>query len=403
MKNYLFLSAVGAMMLAACSNDDTVPVESPDVAQSGQTLTLTLNSGGDGLSTRAARPVNSSEAANNVTAVKLYIYNAAGTDVTASALAAGTQNPIVWTAGPSTPAAPGDNPSPAHKASQTVKLNKLATDGQYTVVAYGYNLSTDYTISGGGNASDAFTATLPAATNESELFAGKNTFNVVNGNIEAGTSSEVELRRHVAGLLGYFKNVPILYPHPTTGIPTVVAFVRVYASSHAPAFTFPSALLVNGTGNNTKTKVLEFNLATLITDFIAQTTAVGTDLTKTFNIPATTGLTATVPNSILNGKFLIPFAKVASATTFTVQLENATGEVLKEWDIVNNALTGDKKVYDVQRNYFYSIGQKYKASSTDGGTSDPGDADQPIDLSKETVVNITVNDAWDTIYNLGIE
>ena len=162
-------------------------------------------------------------------------------------------------------------------------------------------------------------------------------------------------------------------------------------------------MLVNGTGNNTKTKVLEFNLATLITDFIAQTTAVGTDLTKTFNIPATTGLTATVPNSILNGKFLIPFAKVASATTFTVQLENATGEVLKEWDIVNNALTGDKKVYDVQRNYFYSIGQKYKASSTDGGTSDPGDADQPIDLSKETVINITVNDAWDTIYNLGIE
>ena len=34
MKNYLFLSAVGAMMLAACSNDDTVPVESPDVALS---------------------------------------------------------------------------------------------------------------------------------------------------------------------------------------------------------------------------------------------------------------------------------------------------------------------------------------------------------------------------------
>jgi len=407
MKNYLFLSVVGTMMLAACSNDEAVPIESSDAAQTGPELTLTLNSGGDGLSTRAGRPVNSSEAANNVTAVKLYIYNASGTDVTSSALAAGTQNPISWTAGPSTPAAPGNNPTPAHKASQTVKLNKLASDGEYTVVAYGYNLAADYTISGGGNGDDVFTATLPALGNESELFAGKKNFNVVNGNIVAGSSGEVELRRHVAGLLGYFKNVPILYPLPASGVPTIVAYVRVYASSHASAFTFPSVKTVNGTGDNTKTKVLEFNLASLITDFTAQTTAAGTDLTKVFNIPAiNTGLTATVPNSILSGKFLIPFNKVASATTFTVQLESATGTVLKSWDIVNNDLTGDKKIYDIQRNYFYSIGQKYKASTTDGGTTDPGttgDDDQPIDLSKETVITITINDAWDTIYNLGIE
>lgn len=407
MKNYLFLSVVGTMMLAACSNDEAVPIESSDAVQTGPELTLTLNSGGDGLSTRAGRPVNSSEAANNVTAVKLYIYNASGTDVTSSALAAGTQNPISWTAGPSTPAAPGNNPTPAHKASQTVKLNKLGSDGEYTVVAYGYNLAADYTISGGGNGDDVFTATLPALGNESELFAGKKKFNVVNGNIVAGSSGEVELRRHVAGLLGYFKNVPILYPLPASGVPTIVAYVRVYASSHASAFTFPSVKTVNGTGDNTKTKVLEFNLASLITDFITQTTAAGTDLTKVFNIPAiNTGLTATVPNSILSGKFLIPFNKVASATTFTVQLESATGTVLKSWDIVNNDLTGDKKIYDIQRNYFYSIGQKYKASTTDGGTTDPGttgDDDQPIDLSKETVITITINDAWDTIYNLGIE
>lgn len=407
MKNYFFLSVVGTMMLAACSNDETVPIESSDAVQTGPELTLTLNSGGDGLSTRVGRPVNSSEAANNVTAVKLYIYNASGTDVTSSALAAGTDNPIIWTAGPTTPAAPGNNPNPAHKASQTVKLNKLATDGEYTVVAYGYNLAADYTISEGDKDDDTFTATLPALGNESELFAGKKNFNVVNGNIVAGTSGEVELRRHVAGLLGYFKNIPILYPLPSSGVPTVVAYVRVYASSHASAFTFPSVKTVNGTGDNTKTKVLEFNLTTLITDFVAQTTAAGTDLTKVFNIPAiNTGLTATVPNSILSGKFLIPFEKVASATTFTVQLESATGTVLKSWDVVNNDLTGDKKIYDIQRNYFYSIGQKYKASSTDGGTTDPGttnDDDQPIDLSKETVITITINDAWDTIYNLGIE
>ena len=164
---------------------------------------------------------------------------------------------------------------------------------------------------------------------------------------------------------------------------------------------------MNGTGNNTKTRVLDLGLSTLITDYLAQITAAGTNLTKVFNIPAiSTGTTATMPNSILKGRFLVPFAQVAGATTFTVQLEDASGTVLKTWDVVNNALTGDKKIYDVRRNYFYSLGQKVKASSTDGGTSDPGttdDNDNPIDLSQETVITVTVNDAWDTIYNLGLE
>lgn len=370
MKNYLYVSAVGAMLLAACSNDDTVPLGGEEAVQPGSAITLTVNSSGDGLSTRAGRPVNSSEAANNVTAVRLYIYNPSGTDVTNAALAAGTQNPVLWTAGPSDSATPGNNQN--HKASQTVKLNKLATNGVYTVVAYGYNTALDYTITAGTSADDSFIATLPAATNESELFAGKATFNVVNGNIQAGTTSEVELRRHVAGLLGYFKNVPILYPNPVSGLPTPVAFVRVYASSHATSFTFPSVLNVNGTGNNTKTRVLDLGLSTLITDYLAQVTAAGTNLTKVFSIPAiSTGTTATVPNSILKGRFLVPFAQVTGATTFTVQLEDASGTVLKTWDVVNNALTGDKKIYDVRRNYFYSIGQKVKASSIDGGTTDP--------------------------------
>lgn len=393
------------MLLAACSNDDTVPLGGEEAVQPGSAITLTVNSSGDGLSTRAGRPVNSSEAANNVTAVRLYIYNPSGTDVTNAALAAGTQNPVLWTAGPSDSATPGNNQN--HKASQTVKLNKLATNGVYTVVAYGYNTALDYTITAGTSADDSFIATLPAATNESELFAGKATFNVVNGNIQAGTTSEVELRRHVAGLLGYFKNVPILYPNPVSGLPTPVAFVRIYASSHATSFTFPSVLNVNGTGNNTKTRVLDLGLSTLITDYLAQVTAAGTNLTKVFSIPAiSTGTTATVPNSILKGRFLVPFAQVTGATTFTVQLEDASGTVLKTWDVVNNALTGDKKIYDVRRNYFYSIGQKVKASSIDGGTTDPGstdDNDNPIDLSQETVITVTVNDAWDTIYNLGIE
>lgn len=408
MKNYLFVTALSTMMLAACSNDDSVPLEGPGETPEGSELTLSLNTGGDGLGTRASRPVNSSEAANNVTAVRLYIYNPAGVDVTSTALAAGTPNPVSWTAGPTTPTTPGTDVT--HQASQMVKLNKLSGDGTYTVVAYGYNSALDYTVIPGTKANDSFTATpvpLPLA-NEAELFAGKKDFVVVNGNAQSGANSEVVLKRQVAGLLAYFKNIPVLYPDPNLlGVPTPVAFVRVYASSHSPSFTFPSVLPINGTGNNTRTKVLEFNLATLITDFLTQVSNAGTNLTKVFNIPLPTGPGAPVlvANSALTGRFLVPFAQVAGNTTFTVQLENALGGVLKSWDVVNNALAPNSKIYDVQRNYFYSLGQKVQAGSTDGGT--PGtpttDDDQPIDLSQETVITVTVNDAWDMIYNLGIE
>lgn len=406
MKNYLFATALGTMMLAACSNDDSVPLEGPVEPPSGSEITLSLNTGGDGLGGRASRPVNSSEAANNVTAVRLYIFNPSGTDVTSTALAAGTQNPVSWTAGPTTPTTPGTDVT--HQASQTVKLNKLSGDGTYTVVAYGYNTVLDYTVTPGTKDNDSFTATPLNPTNEAELFAGKKEFVVVNGNVQSGANSEVVLKRQVAGLLAYFKNVPVLHPNPNlAGVPTPVAFVRVYASSQSPSFTFPSVLPINGTGNNTKAKVLEFNLATLITDFVTQVANAGTNLTTVFNLPSPTGPDAPVlvANSMLTGRFLIPFAQVAGNTTFTVQLESASNAVLKSWDVVNNALTPNNKIYDVQRNYFYSLGQKVKASSTDGGT--PGtpttDDDQPIDLSQETVITITVNDAWDMIYNLGID
>ena len=52
MKNYLYVSAVGAMLLAACSNDDTVPLGGEEAVQPGSAITLTVNSSGDGLSTR---------------------------------------------------------------------------------------------------------------------------------------------------------------------------------------------------------------------------------------------------------------------------------------------------------------------------------------------------------------
>lgn len=73
MKKYVLMSAVGMMMLAACSDDESVAMDKQDPPSLSE-ITLSLNSGGDGLNTRANRPVNSSEAANNVAKVQIYIY-----------------------------------------------------------------------------------------------------------------------------------------------------------------------------------------------------------------------------------------------------------------------------------------------------------------------------------------
>ncbi|WP_373151317.1 hypothetical protein [Bacteroides cellulosilyticus] len=56
MKKYVLMSAVGMMMLAACSDDESVAMDKQDPPSLSE-ITLSLNSGGDGLNTRANRPV----------------------------------------------------------------------------------------------------------------------------------------------------------------------------------------------------------------------------------------------------------------------------------------------------------------------------------------------------------
>ena len=54
---------------------------------------------------------------------------------------------------------------------------------------------------------------------------------------------------------------------------------------------------VNATGNDTKTKVLEYDLS-ILPDYATQVSAAGSDLTKKFTIAAGTGSVATVVNSL---------------------------------------------------------------------------------------------------------
>ncbi len=409
-KSYFSMAALAGMfLLSACSNDNDMTDVTVD--EGTTSITLSLDSGGDGLNTRSARPVGSSEAFNNVDKVIVRVFKADGTEVTAA------KKELTWTAGPANPGSPGTTD---HEASQTIEFPKTAFDAStaYTIVAYGYNeTSFGYTLTATANyAENAWSAALNQSAAVEEMFAGV-TANVSTGEnkaFPAGTT--VTMKRQIAGMLGYFKNIPVKYPKD--GTLTAVQYVKVYASNETKGFTFPSfetTSKINGTGaTNTKTEILNFDLSTLITNTTATSdyatqVAAATDAKTTFQLnevtTGTQGAPAKVANSVIGGKFLIPFTKTAN-TTFTIELvgqDNTT--VLKTWEVITNAavdgVTKGTKVYDVKRNYFYSIGQKLKAGEITPDT-DPT-PDTPIDLSKESIVEIIINDAWDVIYGLGIE
>ena len=88
--------------------------------------------------------------------------------------------------------------------------------------------------------------------------------------------------------------------------------------------------------------------------------------------------------------------------TFTIALCDEDGKDLKTWTgVLDQTQTGEDntKIFNVNRNYFYSFGKKLKANTT--GT-DP-DPDEPIDLSVNNEITIILNNAWGVIHNMGIE
>ena len=385
-KNLLFAAAAGIMLFSACSNDEDVIIDGAnDVHVSGE-ITLALNAGGSGAETRSARPVYSSEAYSEVTDVELKLFKKNGenweaaTGVTTDLAKEGwaisnweTQSAV----------SPGTTDNVTTK---TVKLKNLDKNAEYKLVAYGYNKELKTTLD--------WTAALAKATpnageNVEEIFAGEEEFSTNDEGKISTTPVLVEMRREVAGVLGYFKNIPEKVGK------TTVKSVRVYASSSNTAYNIPSLSLQNQCGTAGTERVTVLNLA-IPTEGVTVVKGIynwaGKDETNL----------KTEANSLLGGCFLVPFAKVEGKATFTIALCDADGNDLKTWTgVLDQTQTGedDTKIFNVNRNYFYSFGKKLKANTT--GT-DP-DPDEPIDLSVNNEITIILNNAWGVIHNMGIE
>lgn len=212
--------ALGTAVVSSCSKDEVVIDNTPGVetpAEDGvQELILNMNSAGDGLTTRGGRPLYSSEAAQEIDKVVIKII-----DRTPSS---STENKIVrsitienwqevskqYTVG-------------GHGRMYTFKLSKeqKVPAGTYEIYAIGYTSTGssydfgNYERLDGTNPFSYQTQTLNSTTEAEEVFAGSiKTIEVdeqQNFVLTANAENNVlTLHRQVAGVIGYYSNIPTL-------------------------------------------------------------------------------------------------------------------------------------------------------------------------------------------------
>lgn len=432
-KSYLFSAfAAGMVMLSACSNDGdlTGGDESNDAVQE---IVLQVANAGEGLQTRAGRPLLSSEAKQTIENVKVIICNESNKIVKVK-----TYND--WNNADSKVYGKGGG---AHGRETTLTYTgkeKLG-DGTYTIYAYGFHNETAYKKLDTQIANLAEGQTLDqniilecSAVGE-EIFAGSTAQFTIDG-AHKGFTQTVVLNRQVAGTFGYFESIPFV-----AGA-TKLQLVASNPNKSLVLGNFNSFDLTgNGTGNGTNVKYV-VNGTNPAADKVVYTI----DLTKWFKVikdgdndglidadadnwnkPTTITGASFKTGSVFGGSFLIPFQKNDNQT-FVLQLTNDTGDVLKSWAVKlpstdgqlseytlsywNTSATthvfaktpGTKDVadkYSVVRNHLYGIGVRSKDKPNPGGGST--DPDQPEPLNKKQELTLRVNDNWEVIHQMELE
>lgn len=205
-------------------------IESP-TAQDGQVLTLQVANTGDGLTTRAGRPLLSSQAKQDINHIDLFVVNGENKVVLKK-----TITPSEWAnALDYSTNGHGKQLQITFRKSDSQMLKGTAEGTAYTIYAVGYkessNYATTFGVSGAptttNNASEVtFTETSFATiltangTPADEIFAGKVEVKVkvveADGDSYITTSTgstkkdkpTLVLNRQVAGVTGYFTNLP---------------------------------------------------------------------------------------------------------------------------------------------------------------------------------------------------
>lgn len=225
---WLFVSA-----LAACTSETPNPADGGNAAENVQKLVINLSDGGDRLTTRAGRPLHSSEPGQWVQHVTLYVTNEQGIVLQKEI------DEYVWAN--AVDYSNGKQLEIAFRASEGEQLR----EGTYTVYAVAFSNPTDYSISPAPKSetkintisngdidnnkvksfdfSRKFSAVLNSGVADAEeIFAGVATIvstkdsdgkpcltakSADDDDTPAG-NAVITLNRQVAGTIGYFTNIP---------------------------------------------------------------------------------------------------------------------------------------------------------------------------------------------------
>lgn len=441
-KNYLLGMALMASLSFNSCDKEVVYVQDGNgvesVADGAQIITLQVENGGDGLATRAGRPLYSAEAKQDIQNVKLWICDNTGKKVVYVKEISNwnTDGSTVYTTG-------------GHGRQTTIELkgaDKLAA-GAYKIYAVGYSNSSAYTLTNVTNVTkeSAFNENmvLPCSTAGEEIFAGQMELTVEKGK---GFKEPVVLNRQVAGAFAYVKDIPFMEG---------AKYLKLVASAQNQSLVLGNFnsfdLTGNGSGNaNVKYVVNGTNGKSGSETYVISTI----DLNKWFTAikdedgdnlidagenwknpcrPSSSPAAGTYPTfqkgSAFGGEFVIPFAHVDGKQTLTLQLTKENGDSLRSWKVnlgstdvqLNQAITywnsnwdstitdTSANTYSLVRNHLYGIGTRMndEADPEQPGVDPDPDPENPNDkpesLNNKQELVLKVNDNWEVIHGMELD
>lgn len=445
-KGMFFALAASSLLFSACSSDDAV-VSTEGQNEAVQQIVLQVASSGDGLSTRAGRPLYSSQALQTIQNVCVVIYKDDATKTIVKKTKLNWKESTIYKTN-------------GHGRQFTISLkgNDRLEKGSYKVMAVGYSDNSDYNYSLDvtsdaaltGTYSD-ITATLKANAAAEEVFAGdaaltigddKKITNLTNGE-ENGVA--VTLHRQVAGSFGYFCNIPAKVGGKTAKTLRLVVrdkndmltfnnFNSSFTAAGATGSTIkycvngsksPDAALTSDAqfkdGGNGYV-LYSIDLKTWFPELDKNSDGL-LNAEDTWKHPDDVK-TQVVKGSVFGSNFVIPFKYTDGKSTMELQLLDTAGSIIKTWtvsipesDLNKVAANGNvadvsASIFNVVRNHMYNLGVKTSNGTPDPDptnptpkpdpdkpTPDPG-KDEPEDLTKSQNLILKVNDNWEAIHKL---
>lgn len=444
-KSMFFALAASSLLFSACSSDDAV-VSTEGQNEAVQQIVLQVASSGDGLSTRAGRPLYSSEALQTIQNVRVLIYNA-DTKAIVKDEKKDWKTSTTYT-------------NHGRELTLTYKGDQRLGEGNYKVMAVGYSDNSDYTyaldVTGAsltGKTYSDITATLKDGKKDAEeVFAGDATLTIGDDkkitNLTSGEENgvAVTLHRQVAGSFGYFQDVPASVNGKAAATLRLVVrgkndkltfnnFNSSFTATGATGSTIKyyvngststgAALATDAKFNNKEDGYVLYsiNLNTWFPDGDKNNDGL-LNAEDTWNHPVDVK-TQVVKGSVFGSSFVIPFALEHEKSTMELQLLDAENNIIKTWTVsipesdvnkvaANGATDESASIFNVVRNHMYNLGVKTSTGTTtppDPSNPDPDPnkpdpdkpkpgTDEPEDLSKSQNLILKVNDNWEAIHKL---